>query len=127
MKKYLVLLFGVMFFFGCKAQNSVKVLTAEEFAAAVKEDKKAVVLDVRRPDEFAAGHIEGAVLLNFLDTVAFNAGVEKLDKSKTYYIYCRSGRRSNSAAVILQKKGFTVFDLGGGFLSWQRYNLPWVK
>lgn len=127
MKKYLVLLFGVMFFFGCKAQNSVKVLTAEEFAAAVKADKKAVVLDVRRPDEFAAGHIEGAVLLNFLDTVAFNAGVEKLDKSKTYYIYCRSGRRSNSAAVILQKKGFTVFDLGGGFLSWQRYNMPWVK
>ena len=127
MKKYLVLLFGVMFFFGCKAQNSVKVLTAEEFAAAVKADKKAVVLDVRRPDEFAAGHIEGAVLLNFLDTVAFNAGVEKLDKSKTYYIYCRSGRRSNNAAVILQKKGFTVFDLGGGFLSWQRYNLPWVK
>ena len=127
MKKCLVLLFGVMFFFGCKAQNSVKVLTAEEFAAAVKADKKAVVLDVRRPDEFAAGHIEGAVLLNFLDTVAFNAGVEKLDKSKTYYIYCRSGRRSNNAAVILQKKGFTVFDLGGGFLSWQRYNLPWVK
>lgn len=127
MKKYLVLLFGVMFFFGCKAQNSVKVLTAEEFAAAVKADKKAVVLDVRRPDEFAAGHIEGAVLLNFLDTVTFNAGVEKLDKSKTYYIYCRSGRRSNNAAVILQKKGFTVFDLGGGFLSWQRYNLPWVK
>lgn len=127
MKKYLVLLFGVMFFFGCKAQNSVKVLTAEEFAAAVKADKKAVILDVRRPDEFAAGHIEGAVLLNFLDTVAFNAGVEKLDKSKTYYIYCRSGRRSNNAAVILQKKGFTVFDLGGGFLSWQRYNLPWVK
>lgn len=127
MKKYLVLLFGVMFFFGCKAQNSVKVLTAEEFAAAVKADKKAVVLDVRRPDEFAAGHIEGAILLNFLDTVAFNAGVEKLDKSKTYYIYCRSGRRSNNAAVILQKKGFTVFDLGGGFLSWQRYNLPWVK
>lgn len=127
MKKYLVLLFGVMFFFGCKAQNSVKVLTAEEFAAAVKADKKAVVLDVRRPDEFAAGHIEGAVLLNFLDTVSFNAGVEKLDKSKTYYIYCRSGRRSNNAAVILQKKGFTVFDLGGGFLSWQRYNMPWVK
>lgn len=127
MKKYLVLLFGVMFFFGCKAQNSVKVLTAEEFAAAVKADKKAVVLDVRRPDEFAAGHIEGAILLNFLDTVAFNAGVDKLDKSKTYYIYCRSGRRSNNAAVILQKKGFTVFDLGGGFLSWQRYNLPWVK
>lgn len=127
MKKYLVLLFGVMFFFGCKAQNSVKVLTAEEFAAAVKADKKAVVLDVRRPDEFAAGHIEGAVLLNFLDTVAFNAGVEKLDKSKTYYIYCRSGRRSNNAAVLMQKKGFTVFDLGGGFLSWQRYNLPWVK
>ena len=127
MKKYLVLLFGVMFFFGCKAQNSVKVLTAEEFAAAVKADKKAVVLDVRRPDEFAAGHIEGAVLLNFLDTVAFNAGVEKLDKSKTYYIYCRSGRRSNNAAVIMQKKGFTVFDLGGGFLSWQRNNLPWVK
>lgn len=127
MKKYLVLLFGVMFFFGCKAQNSVKVLTAEEFAAAVKADKKAVVLDVRRPDEFAAGHIEGAVLLNFLDTVAFNAGVEKLDKSKTYYIYCRSGRRSNNAAVLMQKKGFTVFDLGGGFLSWQRYNMPWVK
>ena len=127
MKKYLVLLFGVMFFFGCKAQNSVKVLTAEEFAAAVKADKKAVVLDVRRPDEFAAGHIEGAILLNFLDTVAFNAGVDKLDKSKTYYIYCRSGRRSNNAAVLMQKKGFTVFDLGGGFLSWQRYNLPWVK
>lgn len=127
MKKSVLLLLFFMFFFGCKSQNSVKVLTAEEFSVAIKEDKEGVIIDVRRPEEFAAGHIEGAILLNFLDTVAFNAGIEKLDKEKTYYVYCRSGRRSNNAAVVMQKYGFKVFDLGGGFLAWQRQNFPWVK
>ena len=119
MKKSVLLLLFFMFFFGCKSQNSVKVLTAEEFSVAIKEDKEGVILDVRRPEEFAAGHIEGAILLNFLDTVAFNAGIEKLDKEKTYYVYCRSGRRSAIAADALRGLGYKDVKDFGGISRWK--------
>ena len=87
----------------------------------------AVILDVRQPSEFAEGHIEGAVNLDWLDEEAFKEGVAKLDKAKTYYIYCRSGRRSNAAAEKMQSDGFKVYDLKGGIKQWKAHGKPVVK
>ncbi|MBO7180215.1 MAG: rhodanese-like domain-containing protein, partial [Bacteroidales bacterium] len=54
-------------------------------------------------------------------------GLQGLDKSKTYYLYCRSGRRSNQAANRMLKEGFKVFDMKGGIIEWQKAGLPIVK
>jgi rhodanese-related sulfurtransferase len=86
-----------------------------------------VILDVRTPQEYAAGHLEDAVLLDWRDNVKFMQEVENYDKSKTYYIYCRSGRRSNSAAKYMKSKGFKVYDMQGGINNWCGQGLKVVK
>lgn len=112
---------------GCTAQSSVKVLEPEEFITAAKADSTSVILDVRRPDEFAEGHIAGATNIDWLDTETFTKRKNALNKDRTYYIYCRSGRRSNSAAATMQAEGFKVFDMKGGILEWNRLGMPVVE
>ena len=90
-------------------------------------DTTAVILDVRRPDEFADGHLAEAVNLDWLNEDVFAKGMSRLDKSRTYYIYCRSGRRSNAAAVKMQAEGFKVFDMKGGYLKWTEQGFPTVR
>ncbi len=48
----------------------------------------------------------------------------KLDKSRTYYIYCRSGKRSHGACLKMQKQGFKVYDMEGGILNWTKLGMP---
>ena len=112
---------------GCTAQDGVEVLTPQEFIAAAEADSAAVILDVRQPDEFAAGHLAKAVNLDWLNPSAFSEGMAKLDKDHTYYIYCRSGRRSNAAASKLKREGFRVFDMKGGYLQWTSEGRPVVR
>ncbi len=108
---------------GCSAEE-IRTLSPAEFKAAAAADTTAVLLDVRQPQEYAAGHLAGAVGLDFLDSDAFTDGVKKLDKSRTYYVYCRSGRRSRSAAELMQKAGLKVVDMRGGILGWEAEGLP---
>lgn len=112
---------------GCHTQEKIEVLTPQEFAQAARADADAVVLDVRRADEYSAGHLEGAVNLDYLDTAAFAKGVEGLDRRKTYYVYCRSGRRSHEAATVLQKRGLKAIDMKGGILAWSEAGMALVK
>ena len=112
---------------GCTAQDGVEVLTPQEFIAAAEADSAAVILDVRQPDEFAAGHLAKAVNLNWLNPTEFSEGMAKLDKDHTYYIYCRSGRRSNAAASKMKREGFRVFDMKGGYLQWTSEGRPVVR
>lgn len=98
-----------------------KVLSPEEYARAMAEDSSAMVIDVRTPEEYAQGHIEGAQLMNVSEDEAFQAAVDTLDMAHTYYIYCRSGRRSARAASIMKKRGLTVVDLKGGYNAWQEH------
>lgn len=111
----------------CASGKDIKVLTPEAFISAARADSSAVILDVRKPEEFAGGHVKGAVLLNVLDETAFNEGLGKLDKSRHYYVYCRSGKRSHTAAEKMVEQGFTVFDMEGGFLNWTSRGLPVEK
>lgn len=108
----------------CMGQSPVKVLEPKEFIAAAQADTSAVILDVRQPSEYADGHLKGAVNLDWLNNDAFDQGMAKLSKDRTYYVYCRSGRRSHAAAVKLYENGFKVFDLKGGYLHWTELGLP---
>ncbi len=112
---------------GCTAQDGVEVLTPQEFIAAAEADSAAVILDVRQPDEFAAGHLAKAINLDWLNPSVFSEGMAKLDKDHTYYIYCRSGRRSNAAASKMKREGFRVFDMKGGYLQWTSEGRPVVR
>lgn len=108
-----------------KATNpGVEVVSPEVFQSKLAQDPAAYLLDVRKPDEFAAGHLAGAHLLNWLDPETFKADAKNLDKSKTMYVYCRSGRRSNEAANYLAEQGYKVVDMDGGILAWEKAGLP---
>jgi rhodanese-related sulfurtransferase len=94
-------------------------LQPEEFYAAYQKDENAVLLDVRRPDEFAAGHLPGAINLDFYRP-DFADQVALLDKAKAYYVYCRSGARSANASNMMGSAQFTkVANMLGGILAWE--------
>lgn len=83
---------------------------ASSDAVALPDD--AILLDVRTPEEFAAGHLDGAQLLDFSGG-QFEQALPSLDPEGDYYLYCRSGNRSGQATALMQDQGFaSVTDLG---------------
>ncbi len=97
---------------------------AWELIEASKGDQAFTILDVRTPTEYVAGHIPGAMLLNF-NSPDFAARAETLPRDKTYLIYCRSGMRSSKAAAILREKGISrVLEIQGGIIEWQNAGQP---
>lgn len=100
-------------------------LDAAEFEAAMKSDG-VVLLDVRTPAEFAAGHIEGAKNTD-VEAADFGTQIAALDKAATYAVYCRSGNRSQVAMDQMKAAGFTsYFDLKGGIGAWTSAGKPVV-
>ena len=94
-----------------------KDVNVTEFAKLVDEGK-GQVLDVRTPEEWASGTIKGATKMNFFDA-DFNTQLEKLDKNKPVYVYCKSGGRSGKAKKMMKEMGFTaVYNLNGGIGAW---------
>jgi rhodanese-related sulfurtransferase len=99
------------------AQASGAHVSAADFAAAIQQPG-VVVIDVRTPAEFAAGHIAGAKNID-IDGAEFATQIASLDKSRTYALYCHSGRRSGLALTDMSNAGFThMYDLDGGIGSW---------
>ena len=85
------------------------------------------IVDIRTPEEFAEGHIEGAVNINLFDN-HFLDQISQFDKSKPIFLYCRSGNRTSSASKKIADLGFEqVYDLQGGILNWQRNNQQIAK
>lgn len=79
----------------------------------------AVLLDVRTPEEYAAGHLEGAVNMDIL-SAGFETQLQTLDKDATVYVYCKKGGRSARAAALMDSIGFaTVINLTGGYDAYQ--------
>jgi rhodanese-related sulfurtransferase len=86
-----------------------------------------VILDVRTPKEFGEGHVENAVSLNFFHE-DFRKGLAKLDRDKTYLVYCRSGNRSSKAVEIMKGLNFkSVYHLPAGIVGWEEEGLPQKK
>lgn len=77
-----------------------------------------VILDVRTPEEYETGCLKDAVNIDF-NAPDFREKLEGLDKTKTYLVHCRSGKRSATAIKIMQESGFTnIYDLNGGIMAW---------
>lgn len=86
-----------------------------------------IVLDVRTPREFAAGHIAGATNINYLSG-DFTDRLAQLDRSKSYLLHCAVGGRSTNALPKLARLGFTnIIHLDGGLKAWQAAGNPVVK
>lgn len=86
-----------------------------------------VILDVRTPEEFAEGHIQGAVNLD-VQAPDFAKRLRALDRSKAYLVYCRTGNRSRRATVEMNTLGFqSVFHMNEGIVRWKQQNLPLVR
>lgn len=98
----------------------MKDLNQEEWQEKLKNDKDAVILDVRTEEEVDEGYIPDAKNIDIYKGQGFINEVEKLDKSKHYYIYCRSGKRSSQACTLLDQMGFSeTYNLLGGFSEWE--------
>lgn len=96
-----------------EAPAVVQDLAPGDFVAKTA-DSNVVVLDVRTPAEFAAGHVQGATNLD-VNAPGFAQQIAALDKGKTYVLYCRSGNRSGRAAAQMQDAGFPALFNAGGF------------
>ena len=93
-------------------------LNAAEFQEALAKDEEGVIVDVRTPGEFNAVRIPGSINMD-ITRGDFDSWVERLDKNKTYFVYCRAGNRSIAACTILGSKGFRSCNLAGGIDSWK--------
>lgn len=87
-------------------------------------DSNVVILDVRKADEFAEGHIKGAILIDQFQSDFVEQAQAKLPKGKTIAIYCRSGRRSANAAGKLADIGYKCVNLRDGILAWKKADMP---
>jgi rhodanese-related sulfurtransferase len=86
-----------------------------------------VILDVRTPDEFKEGHIEGAINVDY-NSGGFKTELGELDKEKTYFVYCRTGRRSAEAVKIMKELGFgRIVRMKGDMVDWRSARLPLAK
>lgn len=93
-------------------------------AAALMKKKNVVVLDVRTKAEQDSGYIKKAVFIDYNQS-NFLTKVHQLDKSKTYIVYCRSGRKSAETQAAMDTAGFKhVYYLQGGIIEWKKWNLP---
>lgn len=130
MKKILLSLLTAISFgtTGCSAQSdSIDTLAPQAFIKQAKADTTSIILDVRTPGEYKEEHLAGALQLDFLNSETFDAGIKLLDKSHTYYVYCRSGKRSHNACIKMKKQGLKVFDMEGGILNWKKLGMPTTK
>lgn len=127
--------FIAAFFFlvqaGSCQQNGKTALISEEIPATDFEKKirlaGVLLIDVRTPEEFAAGHIQGAKNINYNDP-SFAQEIKKLDTTKTALIYCLAGSRSKNAMTVFAEAGFKkIYNLSGGTMKWTASGFPLVS
>lgn len=94
-------------------------LTQDQWKGQLAGDDQAVILDVRTREEFDEISIPGAKQIDIYDPPSFMESIQQLDKSKSYYVYCRSGGRSAQACAVLNSIGISsTYNLLGGILEW---------
>ena len=121
-KKLLSMILSALLLTACHSTASTsdgyRAVTMEEAVVIMKDEKDYIILDVRRPDEYAEGHIPGAI--NIPNEKIGTAEITKLpEKSQLILVYCRSGRRSKEASEKLVKLGYTNIVEFGGILDWK--------
>ena len=123
MKKLIPILLSALMFTGCAGTsnnqtNTYRQISMDEAVTMMAEESGYIILDVRRADEFAAGHIPDAINVAN-ESIGTNEIPELPDKNQLIMVYCRSGRRSKEAAEKLVKLGYTNIVEFGGILDWK--------
>ena len=109
MRKLLIPLL-IFLLFACRESDTLPITELDEARL-----ENAILLDVRTPEEYSFGHLDGALNINWYD-VDFKDKVEEFERSKTVYVYCKAGGRSAKAAEVMREMGFTnVINLEGGY------------
>ena len=131
-----LLITGVVLTGGCAPSEVetptqiIENVTPQEAFTLIQENQDNpdfVIIDVRTPEEFADGYIENAINIDY-SSETFRNKLNKLDKDKTYLIYCRSGNRSGNALNIMAELNFReVYNMSGGIISWKAEGLPTVQ
>lgn len=112
---------SILLIFSCNhEQKNISLISSKEFIKEYEQNQNAILIDVRTPEEYSKGYIKHAI--NFdIYSKSFEQKISTIDNSKTIFLYCRSGKRSNSAAHILVKMGFEkIYDLKGGYLAYKK-------
>lgn len=108
------------------SQKNYRDISVTDAANMIASTKDLVVLDIRSPEEFAEGHIEGAVNVDFRQA-NFAAELANLDKDQTYLLHCHSGGRSSKSIKILEELGFTdIAHMKQGIQGWRAAGQPQV-
>ena len=123
MKKLIPILLSALMLTGCAGMsdnqpNTYRQISMDEAVTMMAEETGYIILDVRRADEFAAGHIPGAINVAN-ESIGTDELPELPDKNQLIMVYCRSGRRSKEAAEKLVKLGYTNIVEFGGILDWK--------
>lgn len=121
LKKIIIVIFVFLSAFGCnKIENTsvVELITVEEMDSLLQMGKVQLV-DVRTPQEYREGYIEGALNIDFRNE-NFEELILKVDKTKPVAVYCAKGGRSSKCSAFMKKAGFTkIYDLDGGITEWK--------
>jgi rhodanese-related sulfurtransferase len=119
---------GAVVVAGCSSSTSASVETVAPVTAAeiITTESDEIVLDIRTPEEYDQGIIEGAINIDFYDN-DFAVQLDALDKDAHYVVYCNSGNRSGQANSTFDDLGFTnVTEIDGGITNWYAEGLPVV-
>ncbi len=125
--KYIPIILSLLLLVGCAAQpaesteptalGSYRQISMDEAVTMMAEEEGYIILDVRRADEFAAGHIPGAI--NVANESIGTEDIPELpDKDQLILVYCRSGNRSKQASQKLADLGYTNIVEFGGIIDW---------
>jgi phage shock protein E len=96
-------------------------LSPAQFDEQIGKNENAVIIDVRMPNEKVEGDIEGSTVINIMSP-DFADKIKALDRTKDYYVFCRSGGRSSTACGFMTSNGFeSVYNLEGGINAWNQY------
>lgn len=116
----LIVTLALFNFFSLAYAADAKNISVDEAARLIKSDTNVVVLDIRTPREFEAGHIKGATNINFNDK-EFAKRIATLDKNKTYIIHCQGGGRSGRACEQIKTLYFkNMLHMNQGFGAWEK-------
>ena len=112
-------------FSNCNQNQNLNIEPDKVYDLLSKNNKNnSILLDVRTEDEFVESKINNSLNIDFYSD-NFKISILSLDKSKTYYVYCRSGRRSLNTVEFMRENGFSKsYNVDGGIIKWTDLNLP---
>lgn len=121
---------GALLVAGCSSsattEGDLETVAPTDAAEVIASDGDVIVLDIRTPEEYSAGVIEGAINIDFYDA-DFSDQLDTLDKDAHYVVYCRSGNRTGQAMGTFANLGFAeVTEIDGGIANWHGAGLPVV-